>query len=197
MLHSCIEANHTFPTDEAEHDAGDSSDDSVDSKDNEDPMAAYIKSERKASSSKHPSAKTKEKKRKHDGETKEERLARKAAKRAKKEGKGRGSGKVKEERDEYSDLAKQFGGGKARPTERNADERPRDGKREVDDRNRRLLRYPDQDDRERERSYTPRDKVERDVRRGTHRDRDHGRDYDGRRDGDRPRNDRDQRERYR
>jgi len=74
---------------------------SGDSVDDEDPMAEYLRAQRKASGS------GSKKKRKHDGETKEERRARKEAKRAKKAAK---SGKGKE-RDKSGVKAKKEGGG--------------------------------------------------------------------------------------
>jgi RNA-binding motif protein, X-linked 2 len=203
---SCVYvADTSSPEDD---DDGESSDDSVDSKDNEDPMAAYIKAERKGSSSKHASTsgKLKDKKRRHDGETKEERRARKAAKRAKKEREGKkktpakGKGKeVKEEGDEYMDLARQFGGGQERQRDTARDDRPRDRTRDIDDRERSLPSLPsrrlagrDHDDRYR--SYDGRNRVgrheERMVdRRDRNQDRDYDYDYDYGRDGDRRRDD--------
>ncbi|ODN81572.1 hypothetical protein L202_01986 [Cryptococcus amylolentus CBS 6039] len=72
-----------------------------DSLDEEDPMAAFIRAEKKAQKALKGKGKD-GKKRKHEGESKEERRARKEAKRAKKEGKGKKSGH-KERGDERED----------------------------------------------------------------------------------------------
>ncbi|WVF73019.1 hypothetical protein IAT40_007837 [Kwoniella sp. CBS 6097] len=97
-------------------DASDSSDSEPDDIDEEDPMAAYLRNEKKAAKklkiTDGDEKKKKDKKRKHEGESKEERRARKEEKRAKKEEKkrskmkdgGESSGlRVKEERRERED----------------------------------------------------------------------------------------------
>ncbi|WRT70331.1 uncharacterized protein IL334_007329 [Kwoniella shivajii] len=94
----------------SESESDDSSEDEKDNLDEEDPMAAFIRAEKKKDKSK-SKGKAKEltqgekgKKRKHDGESKEDRKKRKEEKRAKKEDKSKKRIKVKEEEKEGTPL---------------------------------------------------------------------------------------------